>query len=126
MDFASQAAVAMVARLPWHPQHKYTTEWGEPWIFGIPDGRERAFFRECGFEVREILPFFGGDAGKRYLTRADGTRLGRGKPGQNYARNSSALSRLGMAMRLIGPITRMLMSRSKGYAMAELVVLPRS
>jgi len=126
MDFATQAAIEMLAKLPWHPQHKFTTEWGEPWIFGIPDGRERAFFRECGLEVREILAFFGGDAGKRYLTRADGTRLGRGKPGQNYARRSSVLSRLATTMQLIGPIARMLMSRSKGYALAELVLLPRS
>jgi hypothetical protein len=29
-------------------------------------------------------------------------------------------------MQLIGPIARMLMSRSKGYALAELVLLPRS
>ena len=122
MDFTTQAVVEMIAKLPWHPQHKFTTEWGEPWIFGVPDGQERAFFRECGFEVREILPFFGGDAGKRYLTRADGTRLGRGKPDRNYAGRSSVLTRLAVTMQVIGPIARMIMSRSKGYAMAELVV----
>src|SRR5262245_17305878 len=76
MDFAESAMLEMLAKFPNLPQHKWTTAWGEPWIFGIPDMREKDFFRDCGFELLEVLSFFGRDAAKRYLTRADGTSLG--------------------------------------------------
>jgi methyltransferase (TIGR00027 family) len=76
MDFAESSMLDLLAKFPNLPQHKYTTAWGEPWTFGIPDMREREFFQECGLELREVLSFFGRQAAKRYLTRADGTTLG--------------------------------------------------
>jgi len=73
MDFASQAMLELLEKFPHIPQHKYTTAWGEPWTFGVPDRREREFFLECGLQLRETVSFFRRDAAKRYLTRADGT-----------------------------------------------------
>jgi methyltransferase (TIGR00027 family) len=52
MDFAGQAMIAMLKKFPEIPQHDYTTHWGEPWIFGVPDGREHDFFQECGLQLR--------------------------------------------------------------------------
>ena len=76
MDFAESATLEMLAKFPNLPQHNYTTAWGEPWVFGVPDMREKEFFQDCGLELCEVLSFFGRDAAKRYLTRADGTSLG--------------------------------------------------
>jgi len=52
----------------------------EPWQFGFPFRAERKFLEELGFAAGEILPVRGDDAVRRYLTRADGTRVGREMP----------------------------------------------
>ena len=112
MDFAGRAMIELLAKFPQIPQHRYTTAWGEPWIFGVPDTREREFFRECGLQLRETLTFFGRDAAKRYLTRADGTRLGSVRGG-GPLRDFWTIARLTWMF-----FTR----RSKWYALAELGV----
>jgi methyltransferase (TIGR00027 family) len=113
MDFAEQAIIDMLAKLPHLSQHDYTTKWGEPWIFGVPDMQEREFFKECGLQVRDILSFFGPEAAKRYLTRADGTRLGHMRGGSpRRAAFTTTLRVLWMFL------TR----RSRWYALAELGV----
>ena len=113
MDFAGRATIDMLEKFPHIPQHNYTTHWGEPWIFGVPDTHEQEFFRECGLELRETLSFFGRAAAKRYLTRADGRRLGsvRGGPPRRYA--------FSMMVRIVWMV---LTRRSHWYALAELVV----
>ena len=131
LDYASQATIDMLRMFPNLMQHRHTTDWGEPWTFGVPDRREREFFGECGLEVREAFSTIRGDHLKRYLTRADGTRLGRGRLGRR--RNES--TQLSRARRVlsnatsIGNAFRMawlaISRRSKWYALAELVVPPR-
>lgn len=46
---------------------------GEPWIFGLPDTKEREFLAKVGLELQAILPIGGEESMKRYLTRSDGT-----------------------------------------------------
>jgi O-methyltransferase involved in polyketide biosynthesis len=123
MDFATGALLEVMAWLSWHPIHKFTTGWGEPWIFGVPDGKESEFFRESGLALREIMTFSGKEAAKRYFTRTDGRRLGIGRPERNEAGNLSFWSRLSITFQMFGPMVRMLRSRSKGFALAELVVI---
>jgi methyltransferase (TIGR00027 family) len=113
MDFAGRAIIEMLDKLPSLAQHNYTTHWGEPWIFGLPDGREREFFRECGLHLMETLTFFGRDAAKRYLTRSDGTRLGSIRGGR--PRNRPLYTSIRVLWMLF---TR----RSKWYALATLRV----
>ena len=113
MDFAGRATIDMLEKFPHLAQHNYTTHWGEPWLFGVPDTHENEFFRECGLELRETLGFFGRAAAKRYLTRADGTSLGRVRGGAPRRRQFSTMARL---------IWMFLTRRSKWYALAELVV----
>ena len=48
----------------------------EPWLFGFPFRQERSYLEELGFSVGEVLPVGSDDAVRRYLTRADGTRVG--------------------------------------------------
>jgi methyltransferase (TIGR00027 family) len=111
MDFAESSMLDLLAKFPKLPQHKYTTAWGEPWIFGLPDLRESEFFKECGLELREVLSFFGRDAVKRYLTRADGTSLGPVRGGSPQS--------LWMVPRLLWMF---LTRRSKWYAVGHLTV----
>jgi methyltransferase (TIGR00027 family) len=113
MDFAERAAIQLFAKSPKLSQHKYTTHWGEPWIFGVPDMRESDFFRECGFQLREILSLFGREATTRYLTRSDGSRLGRTWAGPPSYRNVSTAIRV---------LWTMLTHRSRWYALADLLV----
>lgn len=113
MDFAGQAMIDMLMDFPFLSQHKYSTEWGEPWIFGLPDEHESEFFRECGVELREIIPFFGREASRRYLTRSDGTSLGSVRGGPPRRRVFTTTVRI---------IWRFLRLRSKWYAVAALTV----
>jgi len=113
MDFAGRALIDLLHKFPQLLQHRYTTGWGEPWIFGLPDTREREFFRECGLELREVLPFFGREAAKRYLMRSDGSRLGSVRGGVPER------GQLSMAARMIWMF---LTRRSKWYALAKLDV----
>ena len=113
MDFAGRAMIDMLQKFPQMPQHAYTTHWGEPWIFGVPDMKEREFFRECGLEVREILSCFGPEAVKRYLTRSNGTKLGTIRGGSPRYRVLATTLRL---------LWMFLTRRSRWYALAEVVV----
>ena len=42
--------------------------WGEPWIFGIPDGAADAFVSELGLAHRETLGMASTEAARRYLS----------------------------------------------------------
>src|SRR5262245_56193218 len=48
-------------------------EWGEPMIFGFPDGKEKEFLASEGLEVTEMLHCASPEARQRYLTRRNGT-----------------------------------------------------
>jgi len=45
----------------------------EPWIFGLPDTKEREFLAKVGLELHALLPIGSEETMKRYLTRSDGT-----------------------------------------------------
>ncbi len=113
MDFAGRAMVDLLQELPRLQQHRYTTAWGEPWIFGVPDGREEQFFLDSGFQPREILSYFGREASRRYLTRADGTAIG-------TVRGQASMKDLPTLLRLIW---RFITRSSKWYAIADLLVV---
>src|SRR4029434_196344 len=52
---------------------KRNAGWGEPWIFGFPDGRERESFKSVGLDIGEFIAMDGPEAKRRYLTRRDGS-----------------------------------------------------
>jgi methyltransferase (TIGR00027 family) len=113
MDFAGRAMIEMLEKFPQLSQHNYTTHWGEPWTFGLPDGREGEFFRACGLDVREIMPCFGPEARKRYLRRSDGSSFGSIRGGPPRRRKLSTVVRV---------LWMFLTRRSKWYAVASLTV----
>jgi methyltransferase (TIGR00027 family) len=55
---------------------KNAFDWGEPFVFGVPDGQDREFFREAGLELAETLKVGGPEAMTRYAMRQDGTYYG--------------------------------------------------
>ena len=71
-NLASPEKVPEVLR-PTLALQKRNADWGEPWIFGFPDGREREFFKSVGLDLAELLPHDGSEAKRRYLTRRDGS-----------------------------------------------------
>lgn len=76
MDYTTRGAIDFMTRFPQYGPMKLLNDWGEPWIFGVPDGQEPEFFEGLGFETREIFPLFGQSSLERYLKRADGTTFG--------------------------------------------------
>ena len=113
MDFAGRAMIDILEEFLNLPQHKYTTHWGEPWIFGLPDKQEREFFRECGLELCNVCSFFKADAINRYLTRSDGTKLGSLRGGIPEKNAFSTMARM---------TWRFFTTKSYWYALAELTV----
>jgi methyltransferase (TIGR00027 family) len=111
MDFAEQAMITLLQKLPQMSQHTYTTHWGEPWIFGVPDMRESEFFNECGLRLREILSFMSRESTKRYLTRSDGTSFGSVRGGPPDRDRFSATAQLMWAF---------FTTKSRWYAVAQL------
>lgn len=55
---------------------KNAFDWGEPFVFGVPDGQDREFFREVGLELGETLKIGSPESVKRYAMRQDGTYYG--------------------------------------------------
>jgi methyltransferase (TIGR00027 family) len=84
-DFVYRAMIDMLARidvaaLP-EAQRPYVERFlnlirDEPWVYGLPAGGEREYLHELGLELREAFPIGGEESLKRYLTKADGTRVG--------------------------------------------------
>jgi methyltransferase (TIGR00027 family) len=71
-NLASPEKVPEVLR-PTLAQQKRNADWGEPQIFGFPDGREREFFKSIGLDTSELIAMDGPEARRRYLTRRDGS-----------------------------------------------------
>ena len=94
-NLASPEKVPEVLR-PTLALQKRNADWGEPWIFGFPDGREREFFKSVGLDIGELLPHDGPEARRRYLTRRDGSiAFLVTPPGASLGALSSFASRVG-------------------------------
>ena len=99
----------------------------EPWVFGLPVGREREFLNEFGLELREILTVGGEESIKRYLTRSDGTQVG----AQTIAEAMARMSERARAAAPSAPESQRLslertpeQQRLMAYQLAEAVVAP--
>jgi hypothetical protein len=55
---------------------KNAIDWGEPFVFGVPDGEDREFFRDAGLELGDALKIGSPESVKRYAMRQDGTHYG--------------------------------------------------
>ncbi|HEY4359435.1 MAG TPA: SAM-dependent methyltransferase [Bryobacteraceae bacterium] len=76
MDYTTEAVLEFMGKFPNLGPASMLKAWGEPWVFGIPDGEHAEFFTPMGLEIAEEMPMFGPIPAKRYLTRMDGTVFG--------------------------------------------------
>jgi len=71
--FANPDAFPMPAPMrEWLERFRRLTS-GEPWIFGIPDGKEEEFLSNVGLQLQKVLGLNSLEAVESYLTRNDGT-----------------------------------------------------
>ncbi|HMC76707.1 MAG TPA: SAM-dependent methyltransferase [Vicinamibacterales bacterium] len=97
---------------------KNAIEWGEPFVFGVPDGQDRAFFRATGLELGEGLKIGSPDSIKRYAVRGDGSYYGAHLATVMQQRREEAMK----AMDDAGREQVVRAAATSGYWIAELTV----
>jgi len=75
MEYLNLGGVEVLTRYP-IGMVKNAIDWGEPFVFGVPDGQDREFFLEMGLELGETLKIGSPESIKRYATRQDGSYYG--------------------------------------------------
>jgi len=75
LEYMNRGGVEVSAKYPMGVV-KNAIDWGEPFLFGVPDGQDREFFEECGLQLGEALKVGSPETIKRYATCADGTPYG--------------------------------------------------
>ena len=100
---------------------KNAIDWGEPFVFGVPDGQDREFFLETGLELGETLKIGTPESVKRYAMRQDGSYYGAHLEKVFQERREAALK----AMDDAGRQQAARAAATSGYWLAELVVSQR-
>jgi methyltransferase (TIGR00027 family) len=93
-------------------------DWGEPFVFGVPDGQDREFFLESGLELGEAMKVGGPESVKRYAMRGDGTYYGAHLEQVFRQRSEAALK----AMDDAGRQQAAQAAKTSGYWLAEMAV----
>jgi methyltransferase (TIGR00027 family) len=100
---------------------KNAIDWGEPFVFGVPDGQDREFFLDVGLELGEALKIGSPESVKRYAMRQDGTNYGAHLEKVFQQRREAALREMDEAGRQQAAQAAV----SSGYWLAELTVPER-
>jgi methyltransferase (TIGR00027 family) len=93
-------------------------DWGEPFVFGVPDGQDREFFLEAGLELGETLKIGSPESVSRYAMRQDGSYYGAHLEKVFQQRREAALNGMGEAGRRQAAQA----AATSGYWLAELSV----
>lgn len=91
-------------------------DWGEPFVFGVPDGEDGSFFGDLGLEMRQTLKIGSPESVRRYAMRGDGTYYGAHLETTFKQRREAALA----AMDEAGRQQAAQAAASSGYWLAEL------
>jgi methyltransferase (TIGR00027 family) len=97
---------------------KNAHDWGEPFVFGVPDLRDREFFLEVGLELGEGLKMGSPESSNRYAMRQDGTHYSAPLEKAFRERREAALQ----AMDEAGRKQVEKAAATSGYWLAELTV----
>jgi methyltransferase (TIGR00027 family) len=97
---------------------KNAADWGEPFVFGVPDGQDREFFRGAGLELGEALKIGGPESVKQYATRQDGNYYGAHLEAVFQKRREAAMQAMDEASREQAARA----ASSSGYWLSELHV----
>ena len=97
---------------------QHAIAWGEPFVFGVPDGQDREFFLAAGLGLGETLKIGSPESIQRYAMRQDGSYYGAHLEKVFQERQKAALE----AMDDIGRQQAARAAAMSGYWLAELTV----
>jgi methyltransferase (TIGR00027 family) len=117
LEYLNQGGLEVLTRYPMG-MIKNAIAWGEPFVFGVPDGQDREFFLEAGLELGEALKIGSPESVERYATRQDGTPYGAHLEKVFEQRRQAALQ----AMDEAGRQQAAQAAANSGYWLAELSV----
>lgn len=120
LEYLNRGGLELLRKYP-SGMIKNAFDWGEPFVFGVPDGQDREFFREAGLELGETLKIGSPESVKQYATRQDGTYYGAHLEKVFEQRREAALK----AMDDAGRQQAAQAAATSGYWLAELSVPPR-
>jgi methyltransferase (TIGR00027 family) len=121
LEYLNQGALELLRKYP-SGMIKNAFDWGEPFVFGVPDGQDREFFLRAGLELGETLKIGGPEAMKRYAMRHDGSYYGAHLEKVFQQRREAALN----AMDDEGRQQAAQAAAMSGYWLVELAVPQRS
>ena len=100
---------------------KNAIDWGEPFVFGVPDGQDRDYFLDAGLELGDALKIGGPESVQRYAMRQDGRYYGAHLALVFEQRREAALKEMDEAGRQQAAQA----ATTSGYWLAELTVPER-
>jgi methyltransferase (TIGR00027 family) len=121
LEYINRGGLEMLNKYPMG-MIKNAIDWGEPFVFGVPDGQDREFFRAVNLELGEALKIGSPESIKRYSMRQDGTFYGAHLEKVFQQRREAALK----AMDDAGREQAARAEATSGYWLAELTVPERS
>lgn len=117
LEYVNRGGLDVLVKYP-SGMIKNAIDWGEPFLFGVPDGQDREYFRALGLELGEALKIGSPDSVRRYAMHADGTHYGAHLEKVFQQRREAALA----AMDDAGRRQAAQAAASSGYWLAELHV----
>jgi methyltransferase (TIGR00027 family) len=75
LEYLNRGALELLRKYP-TGMIKNAIDWGEPFVFGVPDGQDREFFLQAGLELGETLKIGSPESVKRYAMCQDGSYYG--------------------------------------------------
>src|SRR5215469_14405358 len=115
LEYLNRGGLELLVKYP-TGMIKNAFEWGEPFVFGVPDGQDREFFLETGLELGERLKIGSPESVRRYAMREDGSYYGAHLEKVFQQRREAALA----AMDDIGRQQAARAAAMSGYWLAEL------
>ena len=117
LEYLNRGGLELLTKYPMG-MIKNAIDWGEPFVFGVPDGNDREFFLEAGLEMGETLKIGSPESIKRYATRRDGSYYGAHLENVFQQRREAALK----AMDDAGRQQAAKAAATSGYWLVELAV----
>lgn len=115
LEYLNRSGVDLMMKYP-SGMLRNAIDWGEPFVFGVPDGEDVSFFGEFGLTVADTLKIGSPESIRRYAMRGDGTYYGAHLEKAMKERREAAMAAMDAAAR--EQIARV--AASSGYWLAEL------
>jgi len=121
LEYLNRSGVEVMMKYPMG-MLKNAIDWGEPFVFGVPDEQDREYFLQAGLELGERLKIGTPESIRRYAMRQDGTYYGAHLDKVFKERREAALK----AMDDAGRQQAARAEAKSGYWLAELSVPERT